>query len=86
MSLITRPNLARPDDVYAQLIAAHGTLSVEESAALNARLILILANHIGDEAVLAQALRLAGQARPDASPPLASSDPRPGEERTARRP
>lgn len=59
MDLITRPNLARPDDTYARLLAIHDGLSMEESAALNARLVLILANHIGDEEVVAQALALA---------------------------
>lgn len=62
MDLVTLPNLARPDDLYARLLAAHEGLSMEESAALNARLVLILANHIGDEAVLEQALALAGRA------------------------
>ena len=57
--LITTPNIARPDDAYSALIAAHDGLSEDESAALNARLILILANHIGDAEVLSEALRLA---------------------------
>jgi hypothetical protein len=61
MELITRPNLARPDDVYARLLAAHDGLSMEQSAALNTRLVLILINHIGDEAVLEEALRLASR-------------------------
>lgn len=65
MALITRPNLSRPDDLYARLLAAHEGLSMEESAALNARLVLILANHVGDEAVLDEALRLARQTRSD---------------------
>jgi hypothetical protein len=57
--LITAPNLTRPDDSYAALIAAHEGLSEAESHALNARLILILMNQIGDHAVLAEALKLA---------------------------
>lgn len=57
--LITTPNLTRPDESYARLIAAHEGLDEAESHALNARLILILMNHIGDDVVLAQALRLA---------------------------
>jgi hypothetical protein len=57
--LITRPNLARPDETYARLIAAHEGLDEVASHALNARLILILMNHIGDEAVLAEAMALA---------------------------
>ncbi len=47
------------DDFYAMLIDAHRDLSDEASAALNARLILILSNHIGDLALLREALRLA---------------------------
>ncbi|MFN4192753.1 MAG: DUF2783 domain-containing protein [Tabrizicola sp.] len=57
--LITTPNLTRPDESYAALIAAHDGLTEADSHALNARLILILMNHIGDHAVLAEALHLA---------------------------
>lgn len=57
--LITTPNLAKPDETYARLIATHDGLSEGESHALNARLVLILMNHIGDDAVLAEALRIA---------------------------
>lgn len=57
--LITTPNLTRPDETYAALIATHEGLSEAESHALNARLILILMNHIGDHAVLAEAMLLA---------------------------
>lgn len=54
--LITAPNLTRPDETYARLITTHDGLSEAESHALNARLILILMNHIGDDAVLAEAM------------------------------
>lgn len=57
--LITTPNLTRPDETYAALIATHEGLSEAESHALNARVILILMNHIGDHAVLAEAMLLA---------------------------
>ena len=57
--LTTAPNLPRPDEAYARLIAAHDGLTEAESHAMNARLILILMNHIGDDAVLADALRAA---------------------------
>jgi hypothetical protein len=56
MMLITAPNLTRPDESYARLIATHEGLSEAESHTLNARLILILMNHIGDHAVIAEAL------------------------------
>ncbi|MHA3915377.1 DUF2783 domain-containing protein [Halovulum sp. GXIMD14793] len=58
--LITDANLPDPDGFYAELLAAHDGLSEAESAAFNARLILLLANHIGDRSVLAQALAAAG--------------------------
>lgn len=57
--LITTPNLTRPDESYARLIRTHEGLGEAESHALNARLILILMNHIGDDTVLAEAMRLA---------------------------
>ena len=60
--LITTPNLSRPDDSYARLIATHEGLAEAESHAQNARLILILMNHIGDADVLAQAMELARKA------------------------
>jgi hypothetical protein len=47
------------DDFYAALIDAHRDLSDEQSALLNARLILLLANHVGDLGVLREALRIA---------------------------
>lgn len=63
MSLITTPNLADPDAAYAALLAAHKGLSEPESQALNARLVLILMNHLGDGPAFAEALRLAREAR-----------------------
>jgi hypothetical protein len=59
MSLITSPNLSAPDDFYEALINAHQDLSIEASQAFNARLVLLLANHIGDLSVLQQALQAA---------------------------
>ena len=47
------------DEFYEHLIDAHHGLSDEESEALNARLILLLANHIGDLKVLREALEKA---------------------------
>ncbi len=63
--LTLAPNLAAPDDTYADLLAAHEGLSEADSARLNARLILVLANHIGDRDVLRQALRTAREALPE---------------------
>lgn len=53
------PNIARADDFYADLLAVHEGRSKAESDAINARLILILANHIGDADVLRAALKAA---------------------------
>jgi Protein of unknown function (DUF2783) len=55
-TLNTDPNLARPDDFYERLIATHRGLSDDESALVNAKLVLLLANHIGDTNVLTQAM------------------------------
>jgi 3-(3-hydroxy-phenyl)propionate hydroxylase len=58
-ALHTDPRIARPDDFYAALIAAHDGLSEAESAALNARLVLLLANQVGAQAPLEAALTCA---------------------------
>lgn len=60
--LIRTPNIADADGVYAKLLQAHQGLTEAESHAFNARLVLILANHIGDEDALDEALSLAGAA------------------------
>jgi len=59
MSLTLQPNFQDADGFYAALLASHKGLSEAESAALNARLILILANHVGEKATLDEALRVA---------------------------
>ncbi len=56
MDLITAPHLDAPDDFYEALIDAHRDLETAASHALNARLVLLLANHIGSSGVLQQAL------------------------------
>jgi len=57
--LRTESGFDDPDGAYRALIDAHRGLGDEESAALNTRLVLILANHIGDRAVLDEAIALA---------------------------
>ena len=57
--LNTQPNLEAPDDFYEALIEVHRELSPAQSHQLNAALILLLANHIGQQAVLTQALNAA---------------------------
>ena len=64
MPLITSPNLPDPDGFYANLLAAHKGLTEAQSHALNARLVLILANHIGDRDSLQAALDLARTSAP----------------------
>lgn len=64
----------RADDFYEALIRGHEGLSDAESAALNARLILVLANEIGDLDRLEAAIRLArATVRPEV--PIESTDP-----------
>jgi len=70
MELIVTPHFHTPgvkplhaftpgDDFYEQLIATHQGLSDEQSRLVNARLVLLLANHVGDLTVLRQALAAA---------------------------
>jgi Protein of unknown function (DUF2783) len=59
MVLSTRSNFAKPDDAFRLVVEAHRGLSDEESATLNAALVLVLANHIGDVDVLRDAIALA---------------------------
>jgi hypothetical protein len=57
--LETESRLPDPDAAYRTLIEAHRRLSDEASAALNTRLVLILANHIGSPEILTKAIALA---------------------------
>jgi len=59
MRLNTDPNLASADAFYEALIDMHRGLSEDQSEIVNARLILVLANHIGDLEVLGQARKVA---------------------------
>lgn len=53
------PNIPDPDSFYEELIRSHEGLSKEQSDAFNARLILVLANHIGERDIITQALEAA---------------------------
>jgi hypothetical protein len=64
-TLNTDPNLQAPDDFYESLIDLHRGLSERESALVNAKLILLLANHVGDPEVLRAAM---DAARADVNP------------------
>jgi hypothetical protein len=59
--LRTETTFERPDDFYELLIEAHRGLTDEQSAMVNAKLILLLANHIGDLEVIREALDHARQ-------------------------
>ena len=59
MDLIREPHIADPDGFYEELIAAQRELSDEQADTLLAKLVLILANQVGDGEVLRQALALA---------------------------
>ena len=61
MSLITVSQFKDPDSAFVMLIEARRGLSEEAAASLDAKLVLILANHIGDIGVLKEAIALARQ-------------------------
>ena len=58
-TLVTAPNIAAPDDFYEELIGLHRGLTDGQSALVNAKLVLLLANHIGDAGVLRAAMAAA---------------------------
>ena len=59
MTLNRQPNIADQDIFYAELINAQRNLSDEQADMMIAKLALILCNHIGDRAVLSEAIALA---------------------------
>ncbi len=65
-ALRTEPRLEDPDAIYEALMAAHRGLDPAASRRLDARLVILLANHIGDAAVIREAIALAREAGPDA--------------------
>jgi hypothetical protein len=67
MSLSTSSNFARPDDAFRAILEAHRGLNDAQSADLDAALVLILANHIGDLDVLREAIALAQRRMLDVS-------------------
>ncbi len=64
MPLIVTSQFRDPDTAFVTLIEARRGLSLDEAAALDAKLVLILANHIGDIDVLKEAIAVAKQGRP----------------------
>ncbi|MEZ7829007.1 MAG: DUF2783 domain-containing protein [Brachymonas denitrificans] len=82
MPLNTQPNFSEQgkryfqlfspgDDFYEALIDMHRDLSDEQSAMVNARLILLLANHIGDIGTLREAMAIARNITPSPTPAAA---------------
>ncbi|WP_407123287.1 DUF2783 domain-containing protein [Bradyrhizobium sp. STM 3561] len=59
MDLLTTPNIADPDGFYQELIDSQRDMDEEEAELMNCKLVLILANHIGDRGVLREAIERA---------------------------
>lgn len=59
MPLIRTPQIADPDGFYEELVNAQRDLPDADAQRLLAKLVLLLANHVGDHAVLGEAIRLA---------------------------
>jgi len=62
MSLQLQPNIPDPDGFYQELIGMQRELDDEQATLFQARLLLVLANHVGDRAVLSQAMEVARRA------------------------
>jgi hypothetical protein len=76
VKLDTAPRLTDPDALFALLVEAHQGLDAEASRRLDARLVLLLANHVGDMAILREAI--AEARRCDSRPPAPPSLPADG--------
>ena len=76
MTLSLEPNIVSPDDFYQELIDLHRDLTDEQSATVNAKLILLLANHIGDMEVLRAAMAAAREDVVSTSVSTSLSEPR----------
>ncbi len=72
--LNTEPNFANPDDFYAALTDVHRDLSQRDSERVNARLVLLLSNHIGDMQVIREALDIAADLEPEQSEPQSDNE------------
>lgn len=59
MPLNRQPNIANPDDFYEELINSQRELNDEQAALMNSKLVLILANRIGERGVLSDAIAVA---------------------------
>ncbi len=63
-TLNTHPNVPRPDDIYELLVDLHRDCSERQSLRLDAKLIMLLVNHIGDPQVIREAVQLARSSHP----------------------
>jgi hypothetical protein len=68
-ALITTPNLRDPDGVFEALMNAHRDLDPQASRRLDAKLVLLLANHIGDPDIVREAIALAAETPEPAKTP-----------------
>lgn len=59
MTLNLELNLSDPDGFYEELIGCQRDLSDEQAELFQAKLLLVLANHVGDRQVLTEAMRVA---------------------------
>lgn len=73
MPLIRTPHIADPDGFFAELVDAQRDLSDRDAQKMLAKLVLLLANHVGDRALLSEAIAIAA-ARP-AGKPRSSTPP-----------
>jgi hypothetical protein len=73
MTLATASRFAKPDDAFRLVVEAHRGLDDETSAALDAALVLVLANHIGDIEVLREAIAVAKRALLEPASPAANA-------------
>ena len=64
MALIRNANIPDPDGFYQELIDSQRGMSEADAALMNARLVLVLANHVGDRATLSEAIALAADTAP----------------------
>jgi hypothetical protein len=61
------PNIPDPDSFYAALVAAHQGLTERQSAELNARLVFLLANQLGDQQALLECVEAAAASSGEAA-------------------
>lgn len=61
IAMQTNPNIPDPDGFYAALVQAHEGLTDAQSAELNARLVFLLANQIGDQGILLDCIAAAAK-------------------------